>query len=85
MNSSVSIYMRNQVSELVLGAIEKLTAEQREVVIMREYEGLKFREISEIVGVSENTIRSLLYYGFSNLRKILEKERVFKESVNYEK
>ncbi|MFY0654092.1 MAG: sigma-70 family RNA polymerase sigma factor [Cyclobacteriaceae bacterium] len=77
------LYMQNQVSELVLNSIEKLAEEQKEVVIMKEYEGLKFREIAEIIGVSENTVKSRLYYGFSNLKKILEKERVFKESVNY--
>ncbi|MFT7032284.1 MAG: RNA polymerase sigma factor (sigma-70 family) [Cyclobacteriaceae bacterium] len=79
------LFMQNQVSEMVLNSLEKLTKEQKEVVIMKEYEGLKFREIADIVGVSENTVKSRLYYGFSNLRKILEKERVFIESINYEK
>ena len=77
------IYMQNQISELVLGSLEKLNEEQKEVVIMKEYEGLKFREIAEIVGVSENTIKSRLYYGFSNLKKMIEKERVYQESINY--
>lgn len=77
------LYMQSQVSELVLNSIEKLNEEQKEVLIMKEYEGLKFREIAEIIGISENTVKSRLYYGFANLKKILEKERVFKESVNY--
>lgn len=77
------LYMQNQVSEMVLNSLEKLNEEQKEVVIMKEYEGLKFREIAEIIGVSENTVKSRLYYGFSNLRKVLEKERVFIESINY--
>ena len=79
------LFMQNQVSEMVLNSLEKLNEEQKEVVIMKEYEGLKFREIADIVGVSENTVKSRLYYGFANLRKILEKERVFIESINYER
>ena len=78
-----TLYMQRQISELVLNSIEKLNEEQREVLIMKEYEGLKFREIAEIIGISENTVKSRLYYGFSNLKKIIEKERVYKESVNY--
>ncbi|MEQ6118935.1 RNA polymerase sigma factor [Reichenbachiella sp. MALMAid0571] len=78
-----TLYMQNQISELVLNSIEKLNEEQKEVLIMKEYEGLKFREIAEIIGISENTVKSRLYYGFSNLKKIIEKERVYKESVNY--
>ncbi len=77
------LFMQHQVSELVLGAIEQLSEEQREVLIMKEYEGFKFREIAEVIGVSENTVKSRLYYGLSNLKKIIEKERVYKESVNY--
>ena len=36
----------------------ELSAEQREVVIMKEYEGLKFREIADALQVSENTVKS---------------------------
>lgn len=79
-----TLIAKNEISEMVLNAIKRLTEEQREVVIMKEYEGLKFREIAEILSISENTVKSRLYYGFSNLKKIIEKEQVYQESFNHE-
>lgn len=76
--------IRNELSEIVLSALKTLSEEQREVIIMKEYEGLKFREIAEIIGVSENTIKSRLYYGFKNLRSTLEKEEKFNEIIRDE-
>jgi RNA polymerase sigma-70 factor (ECF subfamily) len=52
---------------------------------MKEYEGLKFREIAEILHTSENTVKSRLYYGLNNLKKILESNSAFKESYNHGK
>jgi RNA polymerase sigma-70 factor (ECF subfamily) len=50
---------------------------------MKEYEGLKFIEIAEILEISENTAKSRLYYGISALRKILVKKNVTKDTVYY--
>lgn len=52
-------------------ALQDLPEEQREVFIMREFQGLKFREIALIVGVPENTIKSRMRYAFVALRKSL--------------
>lgn len=38
---------------------------------MREYAGLAFREIAQVVGVSENTIKSRMRYALEHLRKHL--------------
>ena len=65
------IYERTERSELVLKAIQQLPEEQRVVVIMKEYEGLKFREIAEALDISENTAKSRMYYGLKALRKSL--------------
>jgi len=53
-------------------ALDELPEEQREVFIMREFQGLKFWEIAEIVGVPENTIKSRMRYALQGLRKNLE-------------
>ncbi len=58
---------RRAVSE-ALGAIPR---EQREVLILKEYEGLKFREIAEILGCPESTVKSRMYYGLNALRSEL--------------
>ena len=75
---------RNELSELLLDALNVLSAEQREVVIMKEYEGLKFKEIAEVLDVSENTVKSRLYYGLAALKKILKSRNITKETVDYE-
>jgi len=64
-------------------ALLELNDEQREVVIMKEYEGLKFREIAEVLNISENTVKSRMYYGLDGLRKILEKRNINKETIGY--
>ncbi|MBK7870791.1 MAG: RNA polymerase sigma factor [Saprospiraceae bacterium] len=64
-------YQREEVTRLVLNALQKLPEDQRTLLIMKEYEGLKFREIAEVLDISENTAKSRLYYGLENLKKIL--------------
>ncbi len=56
----------------VAALLQKIPAEQREVIIMKEYEELKFQEIADMLGISVNTAKSRLYYGLSNLRKQIE-------------
>ena len=63
-------YQQREQSRQVLQALQKLPVEQRTVIIMKEYEGLKFREIAEILNISENTAKSRLYYGLKGLKKI---------------
>ncbi len=49
-------------------ALGLIPTEQREVFLMREIAGLKFREIGDIMGVSENTIKSRMRYALEALR-----------------
>lgn len=63
---------RQEIAELILEALQTLAEEQRMVVIMKEYEGLKFREIAEALEISENTAKSRLYYGLRHLRAKLK-------------
>jgi RNA polymerase sigma factor (sigma-70 family) len=73
-----------ELSDILQGALRELNEEQREVVIMKEYEGLKFREIAEVLNISENTVKSRMYYGLDGLRKILERKNINKETIGYE-
>ncbi|MFI3323058.1 MAG: sigma-70 family RNA polymerase sigma factor [Rikenellaceae bacterium] len=52
--------------------VDRLPAEQREVVIMRHYLGLSFKEIAEHTGVSINTALGRMRYALLNLRKLIE-------------
>lgn len=79
-----SALMRNEAIVLLHKALLQLPIEQRVVVIMKEYEGLTFREIAEILNESENTIKSRLYYGLRALRKIFDSWKFNKEVFTYD-
>lgn len=49
-------------------AISKLPEEQREVFLLREFSGLRFAEISEVVGAKEGTVKSRMRYALESLR-----------------
>ncbi|MBT1705660.1 RNA polymerase sigma factor [Chryseosolibacter indicus] len=73
-----------ELSDILQEALLQLNEEQREVVIMKEYEGLKFREIADVLNISENTVKSRMYYGLESLRKILVKKNINKDTIGYE-
>ncbi len=75
---------QSELSDLLQQCLMELSDEQREVVIMKEYEGLKFREIAEALNVSENTVKSRMYYGLDGLKRILENRNITKETIGYE-
>jgi RNA polymerase sigma-70 factor (ECF subfamily) len=60
----------------VTRALDELPPEQREVLILKEYEGLKFREIAAILSCPESTVKSRMYYGLTSLRTALERRGV---------
>jgi RNA polymerase sigma-70 factor (ECF subfamily) len=60
----------------VTRALDDLPPEQREVLILKEYEGMKFREIAAILSCPESTVKSRMYYGLSSLRSALERQGV---------
>ncbi|QSQ14715.1 RNA polymerase sigma factor [Myxococcus landrumensis] len=52
-------------------ALAALPEEQREVFILREYSGIPFKDIAEVTGVSENTVKSRMRYALDGLRRRL--------------
>jgi len=52
-------------------ALAGLPSEQREVLLLKEYEGLKFREIADVLGVPESTVKSRMYAGLDAMRTSL--------------
>jgi RNA polymerase sigma-70 factor (ECF subfamily) len=49
-------------------AVEALPEEQREVFLLRQLQGLGFREVSEVVGVPVNTVKSRMRYALERLQ-----------------
>ncbi len=56
--------------------VNELPAEQKEVVIMRTYYDMSFKEISEMTNVSINTSLGRMRYALINLKKMLEEKNV---------
>jgi len=52
-------------------AIDRLPDDQREVFYMRQLSGLSFKEIGEVVGAPENTVKSRMRYALEKLREEL--------------
>jgi RNA polymerase sigma-70 factor (ECF subfamily) len=63
---------RNQLSETVAVAMQKLPEEQRTAIILKEYHGLTFQEIADLQGCPLSTVKTRLYQGLSILRRDLE-------------
>lgn len=60
-----------EVRPVLARALAKLPAEQREVFVLREYHGVQFKEIAEVTGVPENTVKSRMRYALESLRRQL--------------
>ncbi|MDR7211152.1 sigma-70 family RNA polymerase sigma factor [Flavobacterium piscis] len=56
--------------------IQQLPDDQKEVLVMRMYQDMSFKEISEITGVSINTALGRMRYALMNLRKIIDKHQI---------
>ena len=67
---------RSERSAAVHRALEHIPAEQREVLVLKEFEGLKFREIAEILDCPESTVKSRMYYGLNGVRAALERQGI---------
>ncbi|MBK9224774.1 MAG: sigma-70 family RNA polymerase sigma factor [Flavobacterium sp.] len=66
----------DQVESDLRKIIEELPEDQKEVLVMRMYQDLSFKEISELTGVSINTALGRMRYAILNLRKIIEKHQI---------
>lgn len=55
----------------IAAAIDRLPADQREVFLLREYSGLPFDEIAEVVGAKVGTVKSRMRYALEALRREL--------------
>lgn len=56
--------------------IEELPFDQKEVLVMRMYQDMSFKEISESTGVSINTALGRMRYALLNLRKVIDKHQI---------
>ena len=74
--SALDLIESNDLSRAVAAAMAALSEEQREVVILKEYEGLTFPEIAETLDVPLSTVKTRLYRGLGQLRVRLERQGI---------
>ena len=67
---------RNQLSRAVSKAMASLPEEQRTAIILKEYHGLTFQEIADMLDCPLSTVKTRLYQGLSVVRKQLEQAGV---------
>ncbi|PVX44795.1 RNA polymerase ECF family sigma subunit [Flavobacterium sp. 103] len=66
----------DQVEVDIRRLVEELPLDQKEVLMMRMYQDMSFKEISETTGVSINTALGRMRYAIMNLRKIIDKHQI---------
>jgi RNA polymerase sigma factor (sigma-70 family) len=70
------LIMRSQTHERIRHLVDMLPAEQREVVILRHYADMSFKEIAALTRVSINTALGRMRYALINIRKMIEEKEV---------
>ena len=75
LNAEKSI-IKDQVSSDLQVLVEELPSDQKDVVIMRLYRDMSFKEIAENTGVSINTALGRMRYAIINLRKMINDNQI---------
>ena len=68
--------MKSQIHQKIRKVVDKLPEEQREVVILRHYADMSFKEIAQLTNVSINTALGRMRYALINMRKVIEEEKI---------
>ena len=64
-------YLRKIEKEVVRQSIEELPSAAREIIVLRDIEGLSYTEIADMLGLAEGTLKSKLFRARERLRKII--------------
>lgn len=70
------VMSRTQVNKEVRTLVDSLPEDQKEVVILRHYVGLSFKEIAEFTNVSINTALGRMRYAILNMRKTVDEKKI---------
>ena len=68
--------IKGQVASDVRRLVEELPDDQKQVLLMRIYKDMSFKEISQQTGVSINTALGRMRYALINLRKVIDKHNI---------
>jgi RNA polymerase sigma-70 factor (ECF subfamily) len=65
-----------EASEILQGALQRLSPELREAVILRDLQDMEYREIADVLRIPEGTVKSRLNRGRSELARVLRRQKV---------
>lgn len=74
--SAAELIEAREVSRTVGAAVWALPQDHREVIVLKEYEGLTFQEIADVLGLPVSTVKTRLYRGLGLLRECLERKGI---------
>lgn len=74
--SALDLVEARDLSRAVATAVAALPEEQRAVIVLKEYQGMTFMEIADVLGVPLSTVKTRLYRGLVHLRAALERDGV---------
>lgn len=75
-DSAETKLMNNQSHERVRKMLDMLPEEQREVIVLRHFADMSFKDIAEITNCSINTALGRMRYGLINLRKLMLEKQI---------
>lgn len=71
-----SVLAGREASEVLQGALRRLSPELRETVILRDLQEMEYREIAQVLNVPEGTVKSRLNRGRAELARVLKRQKV---------
>jgi|SRR5271169_2820369 len=74
--SAFELVQARDLARTVAAAISELAEEQREVIVLKEYQELTFQEVAEVLGIPVSTVKTRLYRGLGQLKERLERRGV---------
>jgi RNA polymerase sigma-70 factor, ECF subfamily len=72
---------RKSLGEIVNRAMSVLSEDQRTAIVLKEYQGLTFQEIADLLGCPLSTVKTRLYQGLIVLRRELEQQGITADVV----
>ena len=76
-SSPESSILKKEQKEILYSALDDLSDEHREIIILRDIEGYAYEQITEILKLEHGTVKSRLFRARENLRKILLEKNYF--------
>jgi RNA polymerase sigma-70 factor, ECF subfamily len=66
---------QKELSKMVQGALARVSVELREAVILRDLQDLDYKEIAQVLGIPEGTVKSRISRGRAELARLLERNK----------